>query len=51
MYIRHKSIFSSERMLRKTYDRKGSIEEMSGRESKGAWQEDELFCSKSLVVK
>jgi hypothetical protein len=38
-------------MLHKGYDRKGSVEKISGRESQGAWREDELMGGKSPVVK
>jgi hypothetical protein len=39
-------------MLRKDYDRKGSVEKKkAGRESHGAWRQDELIGGKSTVVK
>jgi hypothetical protein len=38
-------------MLRKDYDRKGSVEKNDGREFHGAWHEDELFGGKPPVVK
>jgi hypothetical protein len=38
-------------MLHKDYDRKGSVEKISGRESKGAWRQDELIGGKPSVVK
>jgi hypothetical protein len=38
-------------MLHKDYDRKGSAEKISGRESQGAWLEDELIGGKPRVVK
>jgi hypothetical protein len=36
-------IFSSERMLRKDYDRKCSVEKNTDRESQGACRQDELI--------
>jgi hypothetical protein len=33
-------------MLRKDYDRNGSVEKISGRDSRGAWSEDELIGGK-----
>jgi hypothetical protein len=47
-YVR--SIFSSERMLHKDYYRKGSVEKTSGRESQGAWLQDELIGGKPQDV-
>jgi hypothetical protein len=44
-------IFSSERMLRKGYYRKSSVEKISGRGSQGAWRQDELIGGKPPVVK
>jgi hypothetical protein len=38
-------------MLHKDYDRKGSVEEISGREAHGAWSQDELIDGKPPVVK
>jgi hypothetical protein len=39
-------------MLHKDYDRKGSVEKkISGRESQGAWRQDELIGGKPPVVK
>jgi hypothetical protein len=39
-------------MLHKDYYRKGSVEkEIFGRESQGAWLQDELIGGKALVVK
>jgi hypothetical protein len=49
--MRHKSIFSSERMLHKDYHRKGSVEKNPGGESQGAWRQDELIVGKPPVVK
>jgi hypothetical protein len=44
--------FSSERMLRKDYNRKGSVaKKHSGREPQRAWRQDELFGVKPPVVK
>jgi hypothetical protein len=52
MFIRDKPIFSSERMLHKDYYRKGSVEKkISGRESQGAWGQDELIDDKPPLVK
>jgi hypothetical protein len=51
MFIRDKPIFSLERMLRKDYDGKGSVEEISGRDSQGAWRQDEEVGGKPPVVK
>jgi hypothetical protein len=36
IFIRDKYIFSSERMLHKDYDGKGSVEKMFGRDPQGA---------------
>jgi hypothetical protein len=38
-------------MLQKDYYRKGSVEKYVGRESQGAWRQDELIGGKPLVVK
>jgi hypothetical protein len=39
-------------MLHKDYDRKGSVAKTkSGRESQGAWRQDELIGGKPPVVK
>jgi hypothetical protein len=38
-------------MLHKDYDRKGSLEEISGRKSQGASRQDELIGGKPPVVK
>jgi hypothetical protein len=39
-------------MLHKDYDSKGSFEKkIAGRESQGAWRQDELIGSKPPVVK
>jgi hypothetical protein len=48
-----KTIFSSERLLHKDYNRKGSVEKknISGRESQGTWCQDELIGGKPPVVK
>jgi hypothetical protein len=35
MFIREKPVLSSERMLHKNYDRKGSVEKIPGRGSQG----------------
>jgi hypothetical protein len=44
-------VLSSERKLHKDYDRKGSVEKVSGRESQGACRQDELIGGKPSVVK
>jgi hypothetical protein len=52
MFIRDKTILSSEGMLRKDYYRKGSFKKnFSGREAQGAWRQDELIGDKLPVVK
>jgi hypothetical protein len=39
-------------MLHKAYDRKSSVKKkVSGRESQGAWRQDELIGGKSPVLK
>jgi hypothetical protein len=38
-------------MLHTDYDSSGSVEKISGRESQGAWRQDELIGSKPPVVK
>jgi hypothetical protein len=38
-------------MLQKDYDRKGSAEKDSSRESQGIWRQDELIGGKPPVVK
>jgi hypothetical protein len=38
-------------MLHKDYDRKCSIEKNAGRESQGAWRQDEVIGGKPPVVK
>jgi hypothetical protein len=38
-------------MLHKDYDRKGSTEKISGRDSQGVWRQDELIGGKPPVVK
>jgi hypothetical protein len=35
----------------KDYDRKSSVEKIAGRESQGAWHQDELMGGKPPVVK
>jgi hypothetical protein len=50
--MREIPIFSSERMLNKDYDRKGSVEKkIYGREPQGARRQDELSSCKPPVVK
>jgi hypothetical protein len=53
IFIRDKPTFSSERMLHKDYDRKGSVakKKNSGRESQRAWRQDELIGGGPPVVK
>jgi hypothetical protein len=53
MCVRDKPMFSSEWILRKDYeyDRKGSVEKISGRGPQGAWCQDELIGGKPPVVK
>jgi hypothetical protein len=38
-------------MLLEDYDRKGSVEKKSGRESQWAWRQNELIGDKPAVVK
>jgi hypothetical protein len=38
-------------MLHKDYDRKGSVDKISGCESQGAWRQDEPIGSKTPVIK
>jgi hypothetical protein len=38
-------------MLHKDYDRKGSAEKKSGRESQWSWRQDEVMGGKPPVVK
>jgi hypothetical protein len=52
VFIRNKPILSSERLLHKDYDRKGSVAKIiSGREPQRAWRKDELTGGKPSVVK
>jgi hypothetical protein len=52
LFIRYNPIFSSEGMLRKGYDHKGSVaKKISGRESQEAWRQDELIDAKPAVIK
>jgi hypothetical protein len=52
IFMRDKPIFSAERMLHKDYYRRSSTEKkISGRESQGAWRQDELIGGKPPVVK
>jgi hypothetical protein len=51
MFIREKPIPSSERMLHKDYDCKGSVAKISGRDPLDAWRQDELIGGKPLVIK
>jgi hypothetical protein len=51
-HIHTKSILSSERMLHKDYDRKGSVDKKSLIvKSQGAWHQDELIGGKLTVLK
>jgi hypothetical protein len=49
--LRNKPTISSEMMLHKDYDRKGSVKNISGCESQGAWGQGELNGGKPPVVK
>jgi hypothetical protein len=50
--VNDKPVLSSERMLHKDYDSKGSAEKRNdGRESEGTWPHDELIGGKPPVVK
>jgi hypothetical protein len=52
IFIRDKPIFSSERMLHEDYYLTGWAEKkISGRESQGAWRQDERIGGKPPVVK
>jgi hypothetical protein len=53
LLIRHERILSSDRMLHKDCDRKGSVakKKISGYEPQRAWRQDELIGSKLPVVK
>jgi hypothetical protein len=52
IFIRDKPILSSERMLHKDYDRRGSVKKNeSGREPQEAWRQDELISGKPPVLK
>jgi hypothetical protein len=48
--VNGRPILSSEDMLRKDYNRKCSVEKISGPESYGAWRQDELICGIPPVV-
>jgi hypothetical protein len=50
--IREKPMLSSEKMLHKDYDRKGSdTEKVSDREPQGAWRQHELIGGEPPVVR
>jgi hypothetical protein len=51
--MRDKPVLSSERILRKDYNRKGSVvnKKISGRDPQGAWCQGELIGGKLPVVK
>jgi hypothetical protein len=52
IFIRDKPILSSERMLHKYYDHKGSVGgKISGHEPQGAWRLDEVIGCKPTVTK
>jgi hypothetical protein len=52
LFTRDKPILSSEAMLHKGYDRKGSVaKKIHGRELQRAWHQDELIGGKPPVVK
>jgi hypothetical protein len=52
LFKRGKLILSSERMLHKDYDRKGSVaKEICGRESQVPWRQDELIGGKPPALK
>jgi hypothetical protein len=52
LFVRDKPIFSSERLLHKDYDRKGSVaKKISACQPQGAWRQDELIGGKQPVVK
>jgi hypothetical protein len=52
VFIRDKDMLSSERMLRKDCNHKGSVgEKISGREPQGSSRQDELFGGRPPVVK
>jgi hypothetical protein len=49
--VNDRPILSSESMLHKDYDRKGSLEKIFGPEPQSAWLQDELIGGKPSVVK
>jgi hypothetical protein len=49
-FDRGKPILSLESMLRKEYDREGSVEKISGRDPQGAWRQNELIGGEPPVV-
>jgi hypothetical protein len=51
IFIRDKPTSASGRVLHKEYNRKYSLEKNSGRESQGAWRQDEMIGGKPPVVK
>jgi hypothetical protein len=52
LFIRDNPVFLSEKKLHKDFDRKGSVEKkISGRDTQGAWCQDELIGGKPPVVK
>jgi hypothetical protein len=52
IFIRDKTILSSERMLHKDYDRKGSVKKkICGPETQGSWHKDKLTGGKPKVLK
>jgi hypothetical protein len=44
-------VLSLERMLHKEFNRKGSVQKITGRESQGAWRQDVLIGGKSPLLK
>jgi hypothetical protein len=51
LFIREKPILSSEMVLHRDYDSKGSVEKISGRESQKAWHQDKLIGGKPSVLR
>jgi hypothetical protein len=53
IFITDAPVFSSERIVHKDYDRKGSVAKIkdSGRETQEAWRQDDLIGGKLPVVK
>jgi hypothetical protein len=51
LFIRDKPTFSSERILHKNYQIRGSVKNIYGRDTQGAWRQGELIGGKPPVVK